>query len=377
MIYLDNAATTRMYDEVIDIEKDIEKNFFANPSALHSFGMEAENLIKESRKIIADELSCAENEIYFTKGATESNNIIINSFASKDNTAITTSIEHSSVFDAFNNYLYKEVKFLKNDENGYVDLEDLKNSLDESTKLVSIIYVNNETGCIQNIKEISKIIKAYNKEIFFHIDATQALAKENCNVNDLGVDGLSFSGHKIHGPKGVGGLYISKKFIGKIKPLLFGGRQEIISSGTYNSPAIVAMGKALEMMKGKNEKPYIKELNLYFRKLIRENIDECIFISPEENVSYYILDVGFANIKSEVLLHMLEDEEIYVSSGSACSRGSESRILSSLHVAKKYMDGAIRFSFSSDLTKKDLDKTLDVLNTSITTIRKVMEWNGC
>lgn len=372
MIYLDNAATTRMYDEVIDAEKEVEKNFFANPSALHSFGMEAENLIKNSKKIISKELGCKESEIYFTKGATESNNIIINSFASNDTKAITSLIEHSSVIDAFENSSYKEVKYLKNDTKGYVDLDDLEKSLDENTRLVSIIYVNNETGTIQNIKEISRIVKSYNENIFLHIDATQALAKENCRVDELGVDGLSFSGHKIHGPKGIGGVYIRDKFIGKIKPLLYGGRQELVSSGTYNSPAIVGMGKALEIMKAKDEKPYIKELNLYLRDLISENIKDYYMVSPSDEVSYYILNVAFANIKSEVLLHMLEDEKIYVSSGSACSKGKSSRILTNLNVPNEFMDGAIRFSFSSDIKKDDLDKTIKVLKDSIDTIRMVI-----
>ncbi|MDD7306348.1 MAG: cysteine desulfurase family protein [Peptoniphilaceae bacterium] len=372
MIYLDNAATTRMYDEVIDAEKNVEKNFFANPSALHSFGMEAENLIKESKRTFAKELGCEENEIYFTKGATESNNIIISSLASKQAEAISTGIEHASVYDAFNNYEYKEVKYLKNDKYGYIDLKDLEKSLTEDTKLVSIIYVNNETGTIQNIKEISKIVKEYNKDILLHIDATQALAKEDCKVKSLGVDALSFSGHKIHGPKGVGGLYVSKNFISKLKPLLYGGRQEIISSGTYNSPAIVAMAKALELMKEKNERSYIKELNLYFRKLVKENISNYTFISPSDKVSYYILNVGFANIKSEVLLHMLEEEEIYVSSGSACSKGAKSRVLENLNVDNKFIDGSLRFSFSSDITKKDIDKTINILKNSIEIIRKVM-----
>lgn len=372
MIYLDNAATTRMYDEVIDSEIEVEKKYFANPSALHSFGMEAENLIKDTKKIFARELSCNPSEIYFTKGATESNNIIIGSFSSKENTAITTSIEHSSVYDAFNNNEYKEVKYIKNDRYGFIDLDDLKNSLNESTKLVSIIYVNNEIGSVQDIRKISKIVKDYNKEIFLHIDATQGLGKVSCDVKLLGVDALSFSGHKIHGPKGIGGLYINKDCISKIKPLLYGGRQEVISSGTYNTPAIVGMGKALEILIKKDEMAYIKELNFYLRELIRKEIEDYLIISPKEKVSYYILDVSFANIKSEVLLHMLEEEKIYVSSGSACSHGADNRILKNLNVPKKFMDGAIRFSFSSNITKDDLNKTIEVLKTSVNAIRKVM-----
>lgn len=372
MIYLDNAATTRMYDEVIELEKEVEKNYFANPSALHSFGMKAENLIKDTKKIIAKELSCKENEIHFTKGATESNNIIIKSLASKEISAITSSIEHPSVFDTFKNSEFKEVKYIKNDEKGFIDLKDLEDSLNESTKLVSVIYVNNETGTIQNIKEISKLVKSFSEDILVHVDATQAFGKENCNVKNLGVDALSFSGHKIHGPKGIGGLYVNKKFIGKISPLLHGGRQELISSGTYNTPAIVGMGKALEILKLKKEKDYIKKLNLYLRDLIKKEIENVLVISPDINVSYYILDIAFSNIKAEVLLHMLEDEEIYVSSGSACSQGADNRVLKNLHVPDEFIDGAIRFSFSSDITKADLDKTVEVMKRSISIIRKVM-----
>jgi cysteine desulfurase len=372
MIYLDNAATTRMYDEVIDAEKEVEKNFFANPTALHSFGMQAENLIKESKDIIAREINSSASEIFFTKGATESNNIIISSFNSDKNEAITSSIEHPSVYDAFVNSDYKKVTFLKNDRQGFIDLEHLKNSLTKDTKLVSIIYVNNEIGTIQNIREISKIVKQYNPNIFLHIDATQALGKEVCDVKKLKVDAMSFSGHKIHGPKGIGGLYINKNMLGQIKPLLYGGRQEIVSSGTLNTPAIYGMGKALEIMISKKEGEYIKELNIYLRNLILDKIDDIYVISPLENVSYYILDVCFANIKAEVLLHMLEEEEIYVSSGSACSRGEDNRVLTNLGVDKRFIDGAIRFSFSSDITKADLDKTVEVLKNSIEIIRKVM-----
>lgn len=372
MIYLDNAATTRMYDEAIDCEKEVEMNFFANPSALHSFGMEAENLIKKTKKIFAKELSANENEIYFTKGATESNNIVISSFASENASIITSSIEHASIYDGVESLNFKNVHFLRNDNFGYIDLDDLKNSLNPSVKIVSVIYVNNEVGTVQDIKAISKIVKDYNKDIFFHIDATQALGKISCNVKKLGVDGLSFSGHKIHGPKGVGGLYINKNFLSKIKPLLLGGRQDTITSGTFNTPGIYAMGRALELMKSRDEYDYIKALNTYFRKELEAKVDDIYIVSPKENASPYILDIGFANVKSEVLLHMLEDEEIYVSSGSACSKGKKSRILSNLNVDEKYIDGALRFSFSSDISIEDLDKTIKVLKDSTDVIRKVI-----
>lgn len=183
---------------------------------------------------------------------------------------------------------------------------------------------------------------------------------------------MSFSAHKFHGPKQLGGLYIRKNIQAKIKPILDGGYQEIISSGTNNPPAIYAAGIALKEQIESNEYDYIESLNTYLRELIVKKIEDVYIISPEESVSPYILDVDFSNIKAEVLLHMLEEEEIYVSSGSACSKGEESRILKALGVDKKYIDGAIRFSFSSDISKEDLDFTVEVLQKSIEMIRMVM-----
>lgn len=371
MIYLDNAATTRMYDEVIDIEKDFEKNYFANPSALHSFGMEVEEKVKESRKYIADYLGSDESEIFFTKGATESNNIIINSFKSDDITAITSKLEHASVIDTFNNTDFKEVKLVDNDEFGFIDIDKLESLIDEDTKLISIIYVQNEIGTIQNIKKISEVIKNKNMDIFFHIDATQAFGKINCNVKNLGVDAISFSSHKIHGPKGIGGLYVNKNKLGKIKPALFGGRQEKISSGTLNAPAIYAFSKALELSNKKEDLDHVKKLNLYLRNKIMDSIEHIHVNSSLENSSPYILNISFEKIKSEILLHMLEEDQIYVSSGSACSMGKDNRILDAIGLDEKYKDGSIRFSFSTDISFKDLDEVVDSLKKHVEEIRMV------
>lgn len=375
MIYLDNAATTKMYKEAIEAEIEVAENFYANSSSIHSFGMESENLIKETKNIFAKVINAKENEIYFTKGASESNNIVISSFASLENMAITTSIEHSSVFDAFNNYKYKKVIYLKNDKYGFVDLEDLKNKLNDNIKLVSIIYVNNEIGTIQDIEKISKIIKDYDENICLHIDATQALGKIDCNVKKLSCDTMSFSAHKFHGPKGLGGLYISNKFIGKIKPIIYGGRQQVISSGTDNHQAIYAAGVALKKQIEDKEYAYIKKLNSYLREKINSHISDSYIISPENDSSPYILDVAFKNIKAEVLVHYLEDSEIYVSSGSACSKGEDNRILKAIGLDKAYIDGAIRFSFSSYISFEDLDKTADVLKSGIEMIREFMWWS--
>lgn len=369
MIYLDNAATTKMYEEAIEAYVDVCKNHFANPSALHSYGMDAENLIKETKKYIGKLISASESEIFFTKSATESNNIAIKSF---DGLAITSKIEHSSVYNTFKNSYFDEVRYVSNDKYGFIDENDLIDKLDNEVAFVSFIYVNNEIGTIQDIKKLSKIIKGFNKDIVIHIDATQAMGKISCDVEELGIDMMSFSAHKFHGPKQLGGLYIRKNIQGKIKPILDGGYQEVFSSGTNNPPAIYACGIALKKQIESNEYTYIEELNHYLRKLIKENIKDSYIISPVENSSPYILDVAFSNIKSEVLLHMLEEEEIYVSSGSACSKGQYSRVLSALGIDKKYMDGAIRFSFSNEITKKDLDFTLKVLKDSIEMIRMVI-----
>ena len=371
MIYLDNAATTKMYSEVIEKEIEILENCYGNSSAIHSFGMKAENLIKEAKSIIAKVINANPNEIYFTKGATESNNIVVSSFASYGAKAITTSIEHPSIYDTFVNANYDEVIFLNNDRDGLVDLDDLKSKLDANIKLVSIIYVNNEIGVIQDIEEIRKIVKKYNENICIHIDATQALGKISCDVGKLGVDLMSFSGHKFHWPKGVGGLYVMKKFLSKIRPLLFGGRQQIISSGTDNHPAIYATGLALQMQISENEYAYIKKLNEHLRDKIAANIKDTYIISPEFKASPYILDIAFKNIKSEVLVHFLEDRGIYVSSGSACSKGEDNRVLKALGVSDDYIDGAIRFSFSSFISEEDLDEVVEVLKEGIEMIREV------
>lgn len=371
MIYLDNAATTKMYREAIEKMVEVEENYYANTSSIHSFGMESENLIKQSKNIMADVINAKESEIFFTKGASESNNIVVSSFASVDNKVITTSIEHSSIYDAVINNNYKEVVFLKNDIYGFVDLEDLKEKLDKDVKLVTIIYVNNEIGTIQYIREISELVKSYNPNICMHIDATQAVGKISCDVDKLGVDLMSFSAHKFHGPKGVGVLYVRSKILSRIKPVIYGGRQEIVSSGTVNHPAIYAAGVALEKQITSNEYQCIEDLNHALRNAIERSIDDYYIISPKENSSAYVLDVSFKNIKSEVLVHYLEDNGIFVSSGSACSKGEDNRILTALGIDKDYIDGAIRFSFSSDTSMDDINKTVSVLKEGIEMIREV------
>lgn len=372
MIYLDNAATTKIRKKVQRARNMAEDELFANTSSLHSFALKAKNLVDESKEIIAGEINSSIDEIYFTKGATEANNIAIKSFSGENNIAITSKIEHSSVYESFRNYPYKDVIFLENDKYGFIDLDDLKNKINADIDFVSIIYVNNELGTIQDIKTISRTIKDINPNTVIHIDATQALGKVNCDVDYLGVDMMSFSAHKFEGPKGIGGLYIRKKVLGRVKNVLFGGNQQVVSSGTDNHPAIYAMGIALSEKTKSNELDYIEDLNNYMRELIDENISDYMINSPDHDCSPYILSVGFKGVKSEVLLHMLETKEIYVSSGSACAKGDNNRILEALDRDRDYRDGVIRFSFSKDISKEDLEYTVNILKESIEEIRKVM-----
>lgn len=187
---------------------------------------------------------------------------------------------------------------------------------------------------------------------------------------------MSFSAHKFHGPKGVGGLYVNKKFINKLSPILFGGRQQEISSGTDNHPGIYAMGIALKEHEEIFDRESVREINLYMRKLLMENISDIEINTPDDNVAPHILSVGFKKIKSEVLLHMLEQEEIYVSSGSACSKGNNNRILEALDIDDAYKDGVIRFSFTDSTTKEEIYKTVKILKKSIEEIRRVMIWKN-
>ncbi|MDO4593877.1 MAG: cysteine desulfurase family protein [Tissierellia bacterium] len=370
MIYLDNAATTRMYDEVIDIESEMQKKYFANPASIHSFAMECENLIKDTKEFIAKYINAKPDEIFFTKGATESNNIAINSFSSDKKEAITSKLEHASVYESFKNSNYKDIFYVKNDKNGVFDLKDLENLITENTSLISLIHVNNEIATINDIEEIGRVIKTKNPNTIFHVDATQSFGKIKIDVKKAKIDIMSFSAHKIHGPKGLGAIFIKKDIINKLRPVLYGGRQEIVSSGTQNAPSIVAFKKALEIIDKRSNYEKIGEIKKYFIDRLNEIEDKKI-ISNINMSSNYILNCAFKNIKSEVLVHFLEDEKIYVTSGSACSHGKKSRILENINIGDEYIDGSIRFSFDESITKKDIDKTIDVLKYAIKFIREV------
>ncbi|NLK42985.1 MAG: cysteine desulfurase [Tissierellia bacterium] len=382
MIYLDNCSTTRPREEVVKIMYESMMDDFGNPSSLHRLGMKAEKRIKEARGYIAEYLNVDSNEIYFTSGGTESNNIAIQSFVNKmakrGKHIITTKIEHPSVLNIMKYYENNnfEVTYLNVDDYGYISLDELRNSIRDDTILVSIMHVNNEIGSIQPILEIKRVIKEVNPNTLSHVDGVQGFGKIDISLKASGIDSYSFSGHKIHGPKGIGGLFIDKKHV--ITPIVFGGNQERgLRSGTENLPGIIGFGEAVRIMAKKynEERKYVFKLKEYFGNRVKEEIDDIrLNTSLDNNSSPYILNISFRNVRGEVLLHYLEDKDIYVSTSSACSsKGTDkSHVLKSIGLKNEEIEGTIRICFSYENTMEDIDYAIDVLKESVTEIRQII-----
>ena len=369
-IYLDNSATTRPYDEVIEYISKINKEIYGNPSSLHLKGLEAEKHIKNAREIIAKSLSVENQEIYFTSGGTESNNLAILGYLEanprKGKKIITTKIEHPSVLEVYKYLMEKgySVHFLNVDYKGIIDLDSLKEAIDEETALISIIYVNNEIGSVQPISDIVEIKNQKNRDTVIHLDAVQAYGKMKIAPKKLGIDLMSISSHKIHGPKGVGALYVKKGL--KVKPLFVGGGQELaMRSCTENVSGICGFGMAADITNKKIEENYLQcaKIKEYFKNRLKEEFSEDVLIISSKDSSPYILNVSFSNIKAEVLLHHLEMKNIFVSTGSACSsrRNTHSHVLKALGIRPERIDGAIRFSFSAFNSIDEMEYTIEVL----------------
>ncbi|MBN2795238.1 MAG: cysteine desulfurase [Clostridia bacterium] len=376
-VYLDSGATTWVYPEVIDEMTEIMQTVYGNPSSMHRMGVDAEKKLKESRKIIARALKATPEEIVFTSGGTESNNLAIRGFLShikhRKNQIITSVFEHPSVLTLFQQLEKEgfEVTYIPVDNNGQLDLKILEEALNEKTALVSIMYVNNEIGSIQPLTEISKLIKSKSQAIF-HVDAVQAFCKLPCNVKALGVDMMSVSGHKIHGPKGVGALYMRKGIM--IDPLIYGGSQEnALRPGTENLPGIVGFSKACQLMqeKLKSSQDRLKEIKAYFLEKILDGEDASLNGSLEG--ANHIVNITFKHTRGEVLLHMLETKGVYVSTGSACSSKNKtySHVLEAIGLSEMEKEGAIRFSFTDDLTTEAIDYAVDAIHSSIKELKDI------
>ena len=366
-IYLDNSATTRQYDEVTIFMSDVAANTYGNPSSLHKKGIEAEKLIMTARETIAASIGAETKEIFFTSGGTESNNLAIRGYLEanprKGKHIITTQIEHPSVMEVYRRLeeLGYCVDYIGVDEAGRLDLQELRDKLNQETALISLILVNNETGIIQRLEEISAIRDSINQQTVIHADAVQAYGKIAINPVKSGIGLMSMSSHKIHGPKGVGALYASKKI--RLKPLFLGGGQEaLLRSGTENVPGIAGFGVAskltFERLEKNSERVHSLK-NAFVEKLAESGIDHHI-ISPT-GASPYILNVAFEDVRAEVLLHHLEQKGIFVSTGSACSshKNTRSHVLSAMDIPPQIIDGSIRFSFSGFNTLEEINITVE------------------
>lgn len=386
-IYLDYAATTPADKEVLKEMMPYFSEKFGNPSSIHTFGQEALEAVDKARTQIAEFLNCSPREVIFTSGATESNNMAIKgtlkASLTKNPHIITSSIEHHCVLNT-SEVLKKEgvdVTFLKVDKDALVDPEDVRKAIKDNTILVSIMYANNEVGTIEPISEIGKILKEINSEreknrlpkVYFHVDAVQAVNYLNCNVDELGVDYLSLSGHKIYGPKGIGMLYIRRGT--KIRSIQQGGEQEYnLRAGTHNVPGIVGLGKAISLVPKHREKMEdIKALRDKLISGIEKNIPNSKLNGSKEKRLPHNANFSFKGIEGESLLMMLDQEGIAVSTGSACSSASlePSHVLTAMGIPPEVAHASIRFTLGKDTTKDDIEHVLKVLPEKIKRLREI------
>lgn len=381
--YLDNSATTRCSDRACQLMVDLLTKDYGNPSSLHMKGIEAERFVETAKKKIAKTLRVSEKEIIFTSGGTESNNLAIIGAAMANRRAgnhiITTSIEHASVENPME-FLKEQgfdITYLSVDENGIISLEELEEAVTEQTILVSMMQVNNEIGAIEPVAEAAELIKKKNPATLIHVDAIQSYGKMYIYPKKLGIDMLSVSGHKIHGPKGSGFLWVKEKT--KLKPLILGGgQQKGMRSGTENVPAIAGLGEAAEeIYENLDEKrAHLYGLKQRFINGIEKLEGTHVNGKTGEDSAPHIVSVSFEGIRSEVLLHSLEDRGIYVSSGSACSSNNHagkqkgSKTLRNIHLKENLLNSTLRFSFSVHTTEEEIDYALEVLGELLPVLKK-------
>ena len=371
--YLDNSATTKVSENSAQKALFMMTNEYGNPSSLHTKGLKAELELTKAREIVADSLSVEADDIYFTSGSTESNNTIIfgvaNAKRRQGNKIVTTAIEHSSVMESCKKLEQDgyEVVYLIPDKDGVVPLSAFEEAVDERTILVAVMAVNNEIGSIQNIERIGKIVKRKNPEAHFHCDAVQAYGKMLLRPKKWNVDTMCVSSHKVHGPKGVGALYIKKGV--RVIPLLYGGEQQKkVRPGTECAPLIAAFGTAVEEFDIANNKEYVKSLCDYLKGELSEL--DGVVINSCENALPYVLNISVIGIKSETMLHHLEQDNVYVSSSSACAKGKKSYVLTALGLKDKLIDSSLRISFSKYNTKEDVDAFLVSLKKGMDSLQR-------
>ena len=356
--YLDNSATTAVSKAAADTAYRVMTEVYGNPSSLHSKGMEAEAELKRARKSTASRLRVSDEEVFFTSGGTEANNLALFGVAYASyrtrKKIIVSSVEHSSITEAAKR-LENEgfaVERISPRSDGIVHPEDVAAAADGNTALVSIMLVNNETGAVMPVSEIFAAVKQKDEKILCHTDAVQAFGKLSIKARALGADLISVSGHKVHAPKGVGALYIKKGV--RLVPRQYGGEQEKrIRPGTENLPAIAALGAACDEFDIDGNFEKVSALNAYAKEKLL-NIGGVALNSPE-NALPYVLNVSAGRVRSETMLHFLEERGVFVSSGSACAKGKASHVLSALGLGRERADSALRISFCKHNTKEDID----------------------
>ena len=376
-VYLDNAATTVLSGEVLQEMMPYFTSVYGNSSSLHSFGRDAVAGVDNARDIVANCIGANSNEVYFTCGGTEANNWAIRGIAyaniSKGKHIIVSQIEHHSIIDSCKQLEKEgfEVTYLPVDNTGVVSVSDLLHEIKPTTTLVSIMAVNNEVGTIQSLKAIGEIVRFYGA--YFHVDAVQALSSMKLNVDEMSIDLMSLSAHKIHGPKGAGALYVRNGV--KINKFMFGGEQEMDKrGGTVNVPAIVGFGKACELnereMSFREKKLF--ELTNYFTSKVEYEIEDIKFNGNPYQKALGIVSVTFRGIEGEHLITLLDMKGIAVSTGSACASGSleKSHVLVAMGLTDEEIRGTIRFSFDISITKDDIDYVVRTLCDEVSKLRK-------
>ena len=384
-VYLDNSATTKPYNEAVDVMTTVLREDFGNPSSLHTLGIAAEKYIKNARKSLASSLGASEDEVFFTSCGTEADNMAImgaaNARKHQGKKIITTAVEHPAILEPCRKLEQQgyKVEYIGVDSKCRLNMDQLKAAIDEDTILISIMGVNNETGSVMPLKEIIELKDKFNKDhgtgILMHTDAVQAFGKVPVNVKGelKGIDMISVSGHKIHGPKGVGGLYVRKNLT--IPAFMIGGGQEgHMRSGTENTPGIAGFGKAMDMafedFDGRVASMARAKAKLL--EAITADIKDIIINSPED-AAPSVLNVSFMGTRGEVLLHTLEQDGIFVSTGSACSsnKKGQSHVLSAMGLKHKEIEGAIRFSFSEFNTDEEIEYVADKVKQAVTRFRRL------
>ena len=376
MVYLDNSATTRVSDKAAEKALEVMTKNFGNPSSLHSLGFEAEQIIKGAKKNLASALGCKEGEVFFTSGGTEANNIAILGTAQanirRGNRIVISAVEHSSVLEAAESLVQSGFEVIKiyPEKDGSISPQKVADAVDDKTILVSLMLSNNELGTIYDVATAGAGARRKNPKVILHCDAVGAFGKIPVHTGRLGVDLLTVSAHKIHAPKGCGALFIKKGT--RISPIMFGGEQQNkMRVGTESTPLIAAFSEALSEAIKNMPQNYAKAKELR-NELVKELLEiENISINSPENAIPYVVNFSTNQIKSETLIHFMEKKDIFVSGGSACSKGKKSHVLVAHGFADKRIDTAIRVSFCCDNSKEDILVFIDALKEALSTLQKI------